>query len=402
MKLQKGRLFKLVVCMSMIFIIFTALPVSANGVETEDLSTWTEESYPAVSGFPAGSWTVSADNTTVYQSNNGQPTFFYSDFSAVNTQMQGTIKVTGGDDDYIGFALGFQPGDSTNTNADYLLIDWKRGTQYYNFGSPSCGLGSTAPAGLAVSRVQGIPTADEFWGHNDICSPSGQGLTELARGVTLNSTGWIIGQEYTFRFEFTQASLKVYVDNVLEIDITGTFNNGRLAFYNFSQAGVTYSGYTVIPLSIEIEKSTNGIDADTAPGPSIPVGDPVTWEYVVTNTGNATLTNVAVTDDKGVVVTCPQDTLAPGESMSCVATGTAVAGQYSNIGIVKANYGDDNLTATDPSHYFGTDSPVEPPVEVGGQIYQTNKTNLLIPLIAAAVIIISMSTILIWRRRTQS
>ena len=42
--------------------------------------------------------------------------------------------------------------------------------------------------------------------------------------------------------------------------------------------------------SIDIEKSTNGEDADQAPGPSILVGNPVAWEYRVTNTGTINLT----------------------------------------------------------------------------------------------------------------
>lgn len=254
MKNKKGRILGLMVCLLMVFTIFSAVPASANAVQPVDLSTWTAESYPAVSGFPAGIWTVSPEKTSVFQSQNGQPTMFYSDFDAFNTQVQGKIMVTGTDDDYVGFAIGFQPGDSTNTTADYLLIDWKRGTQPYNFGSPSCGPGTTAPAGLAVSRVKGVPIADEFWGHVDQdaveapCSPLGQGLTELDRGANLGDKGWVVGQEYDFKFEFTETSLKVYVNDVLEIDITGSFNNGRLAFYNFSQAEVTYSGYTVLPL----------------------------------------------------------------------------------------------------------------------------------------------------------
>jgi uncharacterized repeat protein (TIGR01451 family) len=211
-----------------------------------------------------------------------------------------------------------------------------------------------------------------------------------------------MGQEYTFKFEFTESSLEVYVNDVLEIDIVGTFNNGRLAFYNFSQAGVTYSGYTVVPLAIDIEKSTNGEDADTAPGPSIPVGDPVAWTYVVTNNGDATLTDIVVTDDQGVTVTCPKDTLTPGESMTCTATGTAVAGQYANLGTVEAKYNDETVSDSDPSHYLGTGSPVEPPVEVGGHIYSTNKIGLLIPLMAAAVLTITLAMISIWRRRTQN
>jgi hypothetical protein len=250
-----------IVCLAMAVTVFVAAPLSANGIEPVDLTTWTAESYPAVSGFYPGIWTVvPPENTTVNQSVNGQPTLFYSDFTAFNTDVKGEIKVeTIDDDDFIGFALGFEPGDATNASADYLLVDWKQGTQYFNFGAPSCTPGSTAPAGLAVSRVFGIPTADEFWGHTNFdstCSDLDNGLQELARAATLGSTGWSDLQEYTFEFEFNATSLKVYVDGALEISITGSFADGRLAFYNFSQEDVTYSGFTAqleAEISIDIK-----------------------------------------------------------------------------------------------------------------------------------------------------
>ena len=96
-----------------------------------DLSTWTAESYQSVAGFGDGVWTVSADGSSVHQSVNGQPTLFYSDFNAHGISATGSISVSGGDDDFIGFVLGFQPGDSTNALADYLLVDWKRGSQAF-------------------------------------------------------------------------------------------------------------------------------------------------------------------------------------------------------------------------------------------------------------------------------
>jgi hypothetical protein len=116
--------------------------------------------------------------------------------------------------------------------------------------------------------VNGIPIADEFWGHVDqdeSCSALGQGLTELARGTNLGSTGWNAGQEYEFKFEFSATSLKVYVDNVLELDITGSFSDGRIAFYNFSQAGVTYSGYEVQELPPEEPEPTMEVGGDVYP-----------------------------------------------------------------------------------------------------------------------------------------
>ena len=51
--------------------------------------------------------------------------------------------------------------------------------------------------------------------------------------------------------------------------------------------------------AVKIKKSTNGEDADNAPGPSILVGSAVTWRYVVTNTGTINLTGIVVVDDRG-------------------------------------------------------------------------------------------------------
>jgi hypothetical protein len=105
---------------------------------------------------------------------------------------------------------------------------------------------------------------------------------------------------------------------------------------------------------IKIKKLTNGEDADTAPGPNVTVGDTVLWTYVVTNTGDVQLTAVHVTDDKGVAVSCPKTVLQPSEMMTCTASGKAVAGQYSNVGTaVGTPEGAPNVTASDPSHYFG-------------------------------------------------
>lgn len=119
---------------------------------------------------------------------------------------------------------------------------------------------------------------------------------------------------------------------------------------------------------VHIEKSTNGQDADTTTGPLIAVGGAVTWEYVVTNTGNTQLDSVVVTDDRGVSIsfiggdTDADNRLDIAETWTYRATGTAVAGQYSNVGTVVGNPVNENgadipdvpnVTDTDPSNYFG-------------------------------------------------
>jgi hypothetical protein len=205
----------------------TIAPVLAGPV---DLSTWTAQNYTP----NAGNWVVQPGNTTVLQTINGNPTVFLSNQSALGTEIQGKIRVTtAGDDDFIGFVLGFSPGDFANAAADYLLIDWKQGNQ------------SGADAGLAVSRVSGIvPNADPgFWAHTN-------GVTELARGATLGSTGWTDNVEYSFSFVFTPTNLQVSVNGIQQINLNGIFSDGNLGFYNYSQSSVLYSGFTqdvVIP-----------------------------------------------------------------------------------------------------------------------------------------------------------
>jgi hypothetical protein len=224
----------------------TLMPISKN------LSSWTAEAYdPLIDEYygPA-SWSLSGDGESVNEVQNCQPAFFYSDFTALNRSIDIKIKpllAAEPDDDYIGFALGFLPGDTKNHNADFLLVDWKASITGESLNKDfisSCSPGGTAKVGLAVSRVKGIPNTDEFWQHIDqeaACSPTGEGLYELARGTSLGNQGWEFNREYNITFEFSKTSLKIYVNNNLEVAINGNFKDGRLAFFNFSQAEVVYS-----------------------------------------------------------------------------------------------------------------------------------------------------------------
>jgi uncharacterized repeat protein (TIGR01451 family) len=126
-------------------------------------------------------------------------------------------------------------------------------------------------------------------------------------------------------------------------------------------AGAALTFSLVMPAlaqDVTLQALTNGQDANSPPGPVLTVGDPVAWTYVVTASGGRDLLNVVVTDDQGVTVTCPATSVLAGESMTCTASGTAVAGQYANIGTVDAELVNATLvTASDPSHYFGQAAP---------------------------------------------
>jgi hypothetical protein len=102
----------------------------------------------------------------------------------------------------------------------------------------------------------------------------------------------------------------------------------------------------------DLETSTNGFDADTPPGPSIPVGNSVEWTYVATNIGDVILNEVVIDDDQ-IGEVCRRTDLLPGDSITCTATATAVDGQYSNLGTAVASDGKNRVSDTDPSHYLG-------------------------------------------------
>jgi hypothetical protein len=133
--------------------------------------------------------------------------------------------------------------------------------------------------------------------------------------------------------------------------IAYTQDQDRLGATQLSVTDSDPSHYFGSSASVDIEKHTNGEDADDPPGPLEDPGHPMEWQYIVTNTGDVTLSNVTVTDDRGVVVACPAAALAPGTSMICTAQGSATAGQYANTGTVTAEYDGTTVTDSDPSHY---------------------------------------------------
>ncbi|MGI5897539.1 MAG: choice-of-anchor K domain-containing protein [Candidatus Dojkabacteria bacterium] len=96
-------------------------------------------------------------------------------------------------------------------------------------------------------------------------------------------------------------------------------------------------------------------DADTAPGIYVGEGDQIKFKYDVQNTGNVKLTNITVTDDKGVSLSCPATELEAGAKMTCnsVGTHTAILGLYTNTGTVVGTHTGGTVTANDKANYTG-------------------------------------------------
>ncbi len=115
------------------------------------------------------------------------------------------------------------------------------------------------------------------------------------------------------------------------------------------------SSYFGAAPSIVLEMLTNGLGYDTAPGPELIAGSQVNTTYLVHNTGNVQLSNIAVVDDHIGQISCLPTTLPPGGLAKCFAIGfvsvgltsrTAIASGVPPVGPVVAD--------SDPTHYTGT------------------------------------------------
>lgn len=111
---------------------------------------------------------------------------------------------------------------------------------------------------------------------------------------------------------------------------------------------------------IDLEKSTNGEDADEGPGPDLTVGEEAVFSFTITNTGNVELVSIIVDDDVLGPI-CAIDELAAGASTTCEASAVVSPGEHVNIGTVEAlvayTIGDRTQTviAQDPSHHRGVE-----------------------------------------------
>ncbi|MEH6588591.1 MAG: hypothetical protein V7720_18725, partial [Halioglobus sp.] len=137
------------------------------------------------------------------------------------------------------------------------------------------------------------------------------------------------------------------------------------------------------PPGIQIEKAINAVDAtaptaaedaDTAElAVAMLVDTPVTWTYLVSNTGSEALANVTVTDDHGAALdgfaavyvsgdTNADELLDVGEQWLYSSAGdyTVVAGAYVNTATANATgaESEDAAQATDLNHHLGVDATV--------------------------------------------
>ncbi|MCI0575506.1 MAG: tandem-95 repeat protein [Chloroflexi bacterium] len=282
-----------------------------------DFRLWTDDELLSCYD-PSPRWEIAADGQTVTQTVNSRPGVFYGEFSAYETRIEGTVHVFTEnltttapflDDDYVGFVLGYQPGDLNDPQAEYLLVDWKSGQpQGFAFG---CGGYTEAQPGLAISRVFGSPADSEMWGHLDhTCNGPGHGVEELARAATLGAAGWDYNTDYEFAFELSATNLKVFVNGSLELDLDGDFAYlaaGRFGFYTYSQADAVFRDFHFQSITVD-EGSPLTLDSIFS-DPGILDTHTATIDW-----GDGTVVSGTITEASGAGVVSSGHTYADGDA----------------------------------------------------------------------------------------
>ncbi|KZX51223.1 hypothetical protein A3709_10355 [Halioglobus sp. HI00S01] len=215
---------------------------------------------------------------------------------------------------------------------------------------------------------------------SDVVVIDDQGVSVFFRSGDLNNNG-LLEKNETWVYTGSGTAIAGQYANRGQVSAKGSFQ---------TVSDADPSHYFGLDIQVDIEKSTNGEDADTPPGPILARGAGVNWTYTISNVGNYPIDDWTVVDDQlGVVGTCPNIVLLPGGPPAiCSVRGFATEGQYRNVALVTAvnPAGGAPATDTDPSHYFGAtpalslekatngedaDIPTGPFIEVGDPVNWT-------------------------------
>ena len=246
--------------------------------------------------------------------------------------------------------------------------------------------GNLALSNVVITDDNGTPLDD-----TDDFNPDAVLGADMVHNIGDTNNDGILDLTETWQYTYSGTAQAGDYDNIATV-------SGDWAFAESSGTvtGVEEDCYYGATPSIAIRKLTNGTD-DTCP--VILVGETVTWTYNITNTGDIALSNVLVSDDNGTPGNTGDDffanpVLSGGfnigdinqdnlldltEEWQFTYTGTALAGEYTNIATVTGDATDDfqNVQTADANEddcYFGAD----PAIAI---VKMTNGTDDLCPVV---------------------
>ena len=201
------------------------------------------------------------------------------------------------------------------------------------------GSGKQAVAfGVLVSTVQLTKSVTSRINPTDafgvsVSSSTGSVLGSANTGTTATATTGQLtvltgagGEDYTLAESATSGLLSDYsqswictrngaADATLPSGAAGPSATVSLGIGDFVNCIITNKA---LPVSLALLKQA-GTPNDVNQDGITDAGDTISYTFVVTNTGALPMSNITVTDSKVGAVTCPNPTLAPGDSETCTA-----------------------------------------------------------------------------------
>ncbi|MEU7524298.1 hypothetical protein AB0A74_01030 [Saccharothrix sp. NPDC042600] len=220
---------------------------------------------------------------------------------------------------------------------------------------------------------------------DQLTAPAGPAVTVACPSTTLAPNASVT---CTATYTATQADVDHgSVDNTATA--TGTAPDGTTATSPSSSASVS------IPPdpSLTVVKSADPATADT-------VGQTITFNFVVTNTGNVTLTGISVDDTLSapagpeVTVTCPSTGLAPGESTTCTSSPYTVTqadadhGSVDNSAIATGTAPDGTGVQSEPSTTSAAVDVAPEPAPAGPPTMPDTGPSVINPAVGAALALV--------------
>jgi LPXTG-site transpeptidase (sortase) family protein len=207
-------------------------------------------------------------------------------------------------------------------------------TNTSNAAVPDMGLRDDFPAGLVVADIADVSPTNNCQGN--FTANVGDGYVELDHGYLagMNDPADDLPSECELTVPVIGTNIQAY-RNVIE---EGSVTSSAPTVTNPYPAEDTLQVFGTPDLQVVKSVTSTG---------TFTVGSEISYQIVVTNSGDITLTNVQVTeeDDGAVLGTCSPDlgaTLDSGETMTCSATYTvvledSVAGEYANTVIADSD-----------------------------------------------------------------
>lgn len=218
--------FKLTIGLSALSFL-SAFSVSAESVN--DLSGWVVEDIPN----NTANWIYNEESNSWLQTvNTSGYTYLYDPSeSSIGKAISGTISVnTTGDDDYIGFVVGYNQGELSSVDSEYMLLTWKQSDQ------------GALYEGMNLYLVQGA--LDNNGGGVD--PEKLDYATNIGNSADYNGIGWEDNVDYKFDIAYQSHYLAIFVNDALQYAITpemlglNAFTDGGFGFFNYSQDNVEY------------------------------------------------------------------------------------------------------------------------------------------------------------------